>query len=80
MLPRSVDASLWPEGLAKAIEPLWDESHGERQSEFVVLGVHLDRDKVEATLRECLLTDEEAAVSVDAWATAWPDPWPWSAT
>lgn len=57
-----------PEGLSEAIAPLWDESHGDRQNELVVIGRHMNRNKVEAALQACLLTDEEfAAAPVETW-------------
>jgi len=70
----SLDESEWPEELSEAIKPLWDEEHGERQSEFVVIGVRMDREAVEAALRTCLLTDAEARVPVGEWKSAWADP------
>ena len=70
----SVDEQLWPEGLKDAIAPLWDEHHGERQSEFVVIGVHMDQDAVRKELQACLLTDDEADLPVDTWGTVWTDP------
>ena len=71
----TIDRSEWPPEIAEAIQPLWDERHGERQSEFVVIGVNMDRDAVDAALRACLLTDEEAQLPIEAWAEAWTDPW-----
>jgi hypothetical protein len=60
--------ALRPEGLSAAIAPLWDESHGDRQNELVVIGRHMDRMKVEAALQACLLTDEELkAAPVETW-------------
>jgi hypothetical protein len=60
--------ALRPEELSAAIAPLWDESHGDRQNELVVIGRHMDRMKVEAALQACLLTDEELkAAPVETW-------------
>ena len=33
---------LWPESLEEDIKPLWDEVHGDRQSELVCIGQELD--------------------------------------
>ena len=51
----------WPEGLEEAILPLWDETHGDRQTELVVIGRHMDRTSVEAALKSCLLSEKEFA-------------------
>ena len=37
----------------------WDEQYGDRQTELVIIGLHLDREAIEAQLDACLLTDEE---------------------
>ncbi|KAJ1461678.1 CobW/HypB/UreG, nucleotide-binding domain-containing protein [Pelagophyceae sp. CCMP2097] len=68
----SVEESLWPPGLREAIAPLWDPRHGERQSEFVVIGVHMDEAAVRSQLEACLLTDAEDALPAESWA--WGDP------
>jgi G3E family GTPase len=71
----SLDPSEWPEGVSEAIKPLWCEDHGERQSEFVVIGVRMDKVEVDKALRACLLTDEEAVVAAGEWGSSWADPW-----
>jgi G3E family GTPase len=70
----TIDQSEWPPEIIEAIKPLWDEEHGERQSEFVIIGVRMARNAVEAVLRTCLLTDDEARVPVEEWKSAWVDP------
>lgn len=37
----------------------WHEQYGDRQTELVIIGLHLDREAIEAQLDACLLTDEE---------------------
>ena len=70
----------WPAGLAEAIAPLWDETHGDRQNELVVIGRNMDKAAVDAALRRCLVTDAElAACPPEAWEQAFGDPWDWAA-
>ena len=64
----------WPEGLQEDIGPLWDEAHGDRQSEMVCIGQELDHAAAKAELDKCLLTDEEMAGGGDKWRDALPDP------
>jgi hypothetical protein len=74
-----LDRDEWPEGLSDAITPLWDETHGDRQTEVVVIGRHMDHERVEAVLRSCVLTDDELAASPpETWETAFGDPWGWN--
>lgn len=37
----------------------WDDLYGDRMTEIVMIGVGMNRDEIEATLNQCLLTDEE---------------------
>ena len=39
-----------------------------------MIGVRMDQEKVDAALRECLLTDEEARLPPAEWDSAWNDP------
>lgn len=43
------------------IRARWDNVFGDRQTEIVWIGIDLDRAEIEASLDECLLTDEEMA-------------------
>ena len=51
----------WPESLEESIDAVWDETHGDRQTELVVIGRHMDLARVEAALRSCLLSKRELA-------------------
>ena len=59
----------WPAGLHETIHELWDEKHGDRQTELVCIGHELDHAAAEAALRACLLTEEEMAGGEDGWRT-----------
>jgi G3E family GTPase len=37
----------------------WDETYGDRMTELVFIGIDMNREEIEASLDECLLTDEE---------------------
>jgi G3E family GTPase len=63
-----------PELSALAAE-CWVEPYGDRRQEIVFIGVDLDRERIEAELDACLLTDDELALGADAWAEL-PDPLP----
>lgn len=65
----------WPrdgENLAFIAER-WDEVHGDRRQEVVIIGQNVDREGLTGRLNACLLTDAEYALGPDAWAT-WADP------
>ncbi|TLS52359.1 GTP-binding protein [Paenibacillus antri] len=51
----------------------WDDVHGDRQTELVLIGIDMDREAIEVELDGCLLTDEEMALP--DWS-ALPDPLP----
>ncbi|MBA2873905.1 GTP-binding protein [Thermaerobacillus caldiproteolyticus] len=50
-----------PELLAK-----WDETYGDRMTELVFIGIDMNRQEIETSLDECLLTEEEMNQN---WAT-----------
>lgn len=64
----------WPPQLEEEIKPLWHADLGDRQQEFVVIGLHMDEPVVKAAFEACLLTDQEIALGAETWAT-WRDPW-----
>ena len=75
----NLDRDDWPEGLSDAIMPLWDEKHGDRQTELVIIGRHMDRERVEETLKSCVLSDDELAASPpENWEQMFGDPWGWN--
>lgn len=41
------------------LPPDWDEMWGDRVTKLVMIGIHLDREKIEQSLDQALLTDEE---------------------
>jgi len=56
----AMEEDLWPEGLAADLKAssLWQEPHGDRSQELVVIGRHEQAD-IEARLDACLLTEAE---------------------
>jgi len=56
----AMEKELWPEGLEHDLKSagLWQEPHGDRSQEIVVIGRHVDAD-IEAALDACLLTEAE---------------------
>jgi G3E family GTPase len=63
-----------PEGdLRAAIMRTFEGEFGDRRQELVVIGEHMDHDRVRAALTECLLTDAEMAAGRAAWRK-YPDP------
>lgn len=55
----AIERSMWPEGLAEAILPLWHEPFGDRQNEVVVIGKSMDIEAVKGFFLSCTLTDDE---------------------
>jgi len=70
----TIPRSEWPQGLEEDITPLWSEPHGDRQSELVCIGVHMDKEKADTALRSCLLNDCEFDLGPSVWSQ-WEDPW-----
>ncbi len=63
----------WRESLAS----VWEEPHGDRRQELVVIGIDVDEDDLIRRLDRCLLTDTELALTEVQWA-CFPDPFaPW---
>ena len=71
----AVPRAEWPPGLGEELERLgaWKEPWGDRKTELVVIGVHMDKEKAREALERCLLTDEEMELGPEVWAT-WEDP------
>lgn len=51
----------------------WDPVWGDRMNEIVLIGIEMDRPRLEETLDQCLLTDEEMGMD---WSV-FPNPLPW---
>ncbi|MEO0660241.1 MAG: GTP-binding protein [Planctomycetota bacterium] len=72
----------WPtEGEAWAhIDAVWDQEFGDMRQEYVLIGVDLPTDELQAALTDVLLTDEELEGGIDVWM-AMEDPLPsWDET
>ncbi len=71
----SVTRDEWPddEAFAEEIEEVWCEPFGDRRTELVLIGQHLDRAGILAALEECCLSDEELEAGPAVW-DAWSDP------
>lgn len=52
----------------------WDVQWGDRQTEFVMIGIGMDRTEIEAGLDACLLHDEEMSLDWSSFNN--PLPWP----
>lgn len=65
----------WPADTS-AIDRVWQEPHGDRRQEIVLIGTGLDREKLTAMLDEALLTEAERSILPNDWSTAFPDPFP----
>ncbi len=67
----------WPaEGEGRAhIEAVWDEEFGDMRQEFVLIGVDLPHEELEAALQGALLTQEEFNAGEELWLT-FDDPLP----
>ncbi len=67
----------WPEedeGL-QHIKSRWQEPYGDRQQEIVIIGMQMDKNALIAQFNDCLMTDAEIALGMDAWRSL-PDPFP----
>lgn len=72
----------WPddEEFRQEIAAVWQEPWGDRRTELVIIGQHLDQQRLSAAFDQCLLTEAELAAGPDVW-TAWEDSFhPWEET
>ncbi|MGJ8619780.1 MAG: zinc metallochaperone GTPase ZigA [Methylophilaceae bacterium] len=67
----------WPEDEESfaQIKSRWEEPYGDRQQEIVIIGMHMDQAEINAQFDDCLLTDVEIALGMQAWRQL-PDPFP----
>jgi G3E family GTPase len=65
----------WPDDpeFHAEIEEVWAEPWGDRRIELVLIGQHLDQERITDLLNDCLLTNEEMAAGPAVW-DAWDDP------
>ena len=65
-----IEKTQWPQDSHRKglIEVKWDEYVGDCRQELVFIGQHIDWNQLQAALDDCLLTDEEIALS-DGWNT-----------
>ncbi|MBC3206051.1 GTP-binding protein [Pseudomonas sp. SWRI111] len=72
---RFVPKDQWPQDQenTRAIMENWTPSVGDCRQELVFIGQNIDFARLSAELDECLLTDDEMALGVDAWRLL-PDP------
>jgi len=66
--PPDADSISW-------IESKWDEPHGDRRQEVVMIGVDMDEAYTRTLLDGCLLTDKEYEAGPAVW-NSWADPFP----
>jgi len=60
----------WPgdEETRRVVERVWLDEIGDRRQEIVVIGVEMNRERIEEMLNRCLLTDKEMALGPRGWA------------
>jgi len=65
----AVGKDRWPEDPETRawIEAQWDDEVGDCRQEIVLIGVEMDREKIEASLDAALVTDEEMAAGPEHW-------------
>jgi len=65
----------WPvdDDTLQEIKDVWEEPYGDRRTELVLIGQHLDQAGFTEKLEACLLTHEEMATGPDVWS-AFADP------
>lgn len=72
----SMDPTQWPEEIMQKFkDEKWDPFYMDRRQEIVIIGREMDKVSLTKKLDECLLTDEEIAMGMDAWRE-FEDPFP----
>ena len=67
----------WPEAEAfrAELDKKWNPEVGDCRQELVFIGINMDEIDLYDSLQECLLTDDELALGIEAWRTL-EDPFP----
>ena len=67
----------WPDvdPIRREIEQRWHPEVGDCRQEMVFIGIGMDEIAIYDSLQDCLLTDEEFALGIEAWKEM-PDPFP----
>ncbi|MDK3160817.1 zinc metallochaperone GTPase ZigA [Kamptonema cortianum] len=73
----AVDKKQWPEEgeYRDLITKNWQEPHGDRRQEIVLIGIGMDKEALTKEFDKCLLTDAEMKLGPDGWRKL-PDPFP----
>ncbi|WP_439146530.1 zinc metallochaperone GTPase ZigA [Vibrio sp.] len=77
MFWKAIPKEEWPtdKGSLDAINNIWQEPYGDMRQELVFIGQGLEREKLNARLNECLLTEDEMEQGRDYWLSL-EDPFP----
>ncbi|MEL6106571.1 MAG: GTP-binding protein [Planctomycetota bacterium] len=73
----AIPKSHWPdvEAIRREIDQRWHPEVGDCRQEMVFIGIGMDEIAIYDSLQECLLTDEEFALGMEAWQD-FSDPFP----
>ncbi len=74
----SLDHDLWPwedRCMIERLKGLWQEPYGDRRQEIVLIGRHLEEDRIQELLNEVLLTEAEFHGGPSSWVN-FDDPLP----
>lgn len=71
----AVPKELWPESLRTELDNKWHADLGDCRQELVFIGIGMDEIDLYDSLQDCLLTDEELALGIEAWKQL-ADPFP----
>lgn len=72
----------WPteDAFEAELEEIWEEPFGDRRIELILIGQHLDQNRLTRLLDECLLSEAELGAGPGVWET-FEDPFaPWDLT
>ena len=72
----------WPDSptFKAELERKWDQDVGDCRQELVFIGIKMNEAAIRGSLEQCLLTDHELAMGIEAWKL-FPDPFPkWDLT